>query len=108
MITDFGTARRFAAVNYPIPGLLCLAEIGDAEGWGDALLRKIEHSLHPWHDGPSWGMSVGGWVCDGKTLIDEVSLSQSPAFEDAKVIAVGEGALRTWDLLRDSWVGMTR
>ena len=48
VIADVGTVRRFAAVTSPLPGLLCLGDIGRADGYGDRLLYDIELMLQAW------------------------------------------------------------
>jgi hypothetical protein len=52
-----------------------------------------------------WGMSVGTsrlWSAEAWraiTVVHEVSLTLSPALEQARVIGVGEAALARWELL---------
>jgi hypothetical protein len=57
-IADAGMVRRFAVVEYPINGLLCLGEIEDAAGFGDQLLSDIECMLSQEWLPAGWGMSL--------------------------------------------------
>ncbi len=97
-----GTARWFAPVTYPVRGLLCLAEIDFADGWGVSLLHDITSILHQKWLPAVWGMSVGAYLTEDAVLPHEVSLTRRPAFEDARVLAVGADALSTWELLTEA------
>jgi hypothetical protein len=98
VITDVGTARLFAPVLEPMPGLLTLCEVDEGR-WGDALLRDVEHHQdQPWL--PPYGFSLGCHVVPGEAVMPyEVSLTTRPQFSDAKVIAVGREAQTIWDML---------
>jgi hypothetical protein len=101
-IRYIGTVRRFAVVEHPVPGLLVLGEIDDIPELEDLLADLVAITTQRWLD-PAWGMSLGAHVLaeDGTAKPFEVSLSQSPAFPDAKIISVGERAISTWDLLTE-------
>ena len=45
VIADMGAGAPFAAVTSPLPGLLCLGDVGRADGHGDQLLYDIELML---------------------------------------------------------------
>ena len=45
VIADIGTGAPFAALTSPLPGLLCLDDVGRADGHGDQLLYDIELML---------------------------------------------------------------
>jgi hypothetical protein len=45
VIADIGTGAPFAALTSPLPGLLCLGDVGRADGHGDQLLYDIELML---------------------------------------------------------------
>jgi hypothetical protein len=47
-------------------------------------------------------MSIGALTAEGKVLPTEVSLTRTPGFEDAHVLAVGADALATWKLLTEA------
>jgi hypothetical protein len=44
VIMSVGTVRRFAAVTWPTHGLLVLAEVDHADGFGDELLHDMPRS----------------------------------------------------------------
>jgi hypothetical protein len=71
-------------VEYPINGLLCLAEVGDAAGFGDQVFRDIGHMLQQEWLPHGWGMSIAYSTADGIVWPYEVSLTRSPQFWDAK------------------------
>jgi hypothetical protein len=50
----------------------------------------------------AWAMSIGALTAEGKVLPTEVSLTSTPGFEDAHVLAVGADALATWKLLTEA------
>jgi hypothetical protein len=99
-IANVGVARRFAAVTEPLPGLLCLAEIDHAGGYGDSILRDIDSILRQRWLPPGWGMSIGGLMTEDRDVVQpfEVSLTRRPVFQDALVLGVGEGAVQAWEL----------
>jgi hypothetical protein len=104
-VDSVGMVERFGAVEYPTPGLLILAEIGDADGYGDAILRDIAKSLSFEYFAPVWSFSVGGlWDGEDQVILREVSLTKTPAYSDAKVLSVGESAVETWELLTEKKV----
>jgi hypothetical protein len=99
---NVGTARQFAVVTYPAPGLLVLGEIDYADGWGDRILADIDSILRQRWLPAVWGFSIGGLTAEGKVLIEEVSLTRNPAHPDARVLAIGADALSTWELLSEA------
>lgn len=103
---SIGVARAFAAVKIPVPGLMCLAEVEAAGGLGDWLLHDIESILSQKWLPPGWGMSLGASVLDDMVVPFEVSVTRSPAFEDAVVLGVGEAAMSIWDLLTGAPIGV--
>jgi hypothetical protein len=102
-LTDsIGTVERFVAVDYPTPGLLILAEIGEANGFGDGIIRDIKKSLSFEYFDPTWSFSVGAlWDGEDQAIVREISLTRSPAYRDARVLAVGEDAIETFNLLTE-------
>jgi hypothetical protein len=104
MIDNLGTVRRFAAVTEPVAGLLCVAEIDHAGGYGDSILRDINSILRQLWMPAGWGMSLGAWVTEDidAAMPYEVSVTRHPAFEDALVLAVGADALNVWELLTET------
>jgi hypothetical protein len=88
--------------SIPVPGLLVLGEMDEIPELEDLLADLVAITTQRWLD-PAWGMSLGAHVLagDGTAKPFEVSLSQSPAFPDAKIISVGERAMSTWDLLTE-------
>jgi hypothetical protein len=45
----------------------------------------------------AWVFSVGGLIAEtGDVLIEEISITQTPGFTDARLLGVGTDALRTW------------
>jgi hypothetical protein len=102
VMDSIGTVERFAAVQYPIPGLLILAEVGDAAGFGDSILRDIAKSLSFEYFDPTWSFSVGAlWDGEDQVILREISLTKSPAYVDARLLAVGKEALETFELLTE-------
>jgi hypothetical protein len=102
-LTDsIGTVERFVAVDYPVPGLLVLAEVGEANGFGDSIIRDIQKSLSFEYSAPVWSFSVGAlWDGEDQVILQEISLTRTPGFRDAKVLAVGESAVETFELLTE-------
>lgn len=75
-----GTARKFAAVEYPVKGLLCLAEVDYADGWGDSILRDVGKALSQEYLPSVWGFSVAAKTLeDGQMWPVEVSITRKPA-----------------------------
>jgi hypothetical protein len=101
-----GTARWFAPVTYPVTGLVCLAELDYADGWGDSLLHDIDSIRRQRWLPAACGMSIGAFIEDDVVLPIEVSLTRTPAFEDARVFAVGVDAMATWELLTSGCPGI--
>jgi hypothetical protein len=102
-VTDrLGYARRFAVVSYPVSGLLCLAGIEHADGWGDGLLHDITSILRQRWLPAAWGMSIGCRVAENAVLPHEVSLTKRSAFADTRLLAVGADAMSTFELLAEA------
>lgn len=101
VITNVGTCRMFATVKEPRDGLLTLAEIDDGL-WGDALLEDVRrHMGQEWM--PAYGLSIACQEIPGEMVLPfEVSLTTRPSFSDAKVLAIGEAAMTTWNLLTEA------
>jgi hypothetical protein len=60
----------------------------------------LEHQWLP----SAWVFSVGGLIAEtGDVLIEEISITQTPGFTDARLLGVGTDALRTWFLLTDEY-----
>jgi hypothetical protein len=99
-IRFIGAARKFVSVVYPTPGLLMLAELDDdPAGFNDELLADLS-ALNGHQYLPScWGLSLGVTYTDELAWPYEVSICHEPAHEDAKILAVGAEAVRTWELL---------
>jgi hypothetical protein len=89
-------------VTYPVTGLLCLAELDYADGWGDSLLHDIDSILRQRWLPAAWATSVGAYLTEDAVLPYELSLTRRPAFEDARVLAVGVDALATWELVTEA------
>ena len=101
-IADVGTVRRFASVTYPRPGLLILAEIASAEGFGDQLLADLRLMCQQLWLPPGWSLSVGALVYDESVAIPhEVSVVRRPAHPDARILSVGKDAIESWALLTE-------
>jgi Homeodomain-like domain len=98
---DLGTVERFAITQYPIDRLLVLGQIAE-NGYGDSVLADLRKSLSYEFFAPDWGLSIGGWW-DGEdqAIVREISLTRSPAYRDARVLAVGEDAIETFNLLTE-------
>lgn len=106
---SIGTARRFAPVEYPVRGLLCLAEVDHADGWGDSILRDVGKALSQEYLPSVWGFSVGVKATeDGQLWLVEVSITRKPAFSDARILACGPDALQTWEFCREMSAATTR
>jgi hypothetical protein len=101
VITNVGTCRMFATVKEPRDGLLTLAEIDDGP-WGDALLEDVRrHMGQEWM--PTYGLSIACQEIPGEMVLPfEVSLTTRPSFSYAKVLAIGEAAMTTWNLLTEA------
>ena len=98
-----GVVRQLASIAYPVAGLLILAEVDDADGFGDKLLADLAslggHSYLP----SCWHLSVAAHVGeeDGEQFAwpFEISIVHTPAIEDTKILAVGSHAIDVWRLL---------
>jgi hypothetical protein len=101
VIASVGTVRRFASVDYPVRGLLILAEIDHAEGYGDQLLRDLEVMMQQSWLPPSWGLSIGALVSEDVVVPYEVSIVRKPAFDEARILAVGPEAMNVWQMLTE-------
>jgi hypothetical protein len=105
-VNDVGAARRFCPVTAPVEGLLTLCEISPGP-WGDALLEDLLLHQQRWHL-PQYGMSLGALHIRGEAAMPyEVSLTTRPGFPDAKVISVGERAMKTFEFLSGDRDGQT-
>ena len=105
VIANVGVVRRFASVTYPAPGLLILAEVSPAEGYGDQLLADLTLMCRQTWLPPSWSLSIGALVYDESIAVPiETSIVNRPAYEDARIFAVGREAQATWDLLTEQRV----
>jgi hypothetical protein len=102
VIPHVGMVRRFAVVDYPVRGLLALAEVDeDVHGVGDSILHDVQSILAQLWLPAVWGMSIGAHLAEGMVLPYEVSLTRKPALADARVLAVGADALATWEMLTE-------
>jgi hypothetical protein len=99
VIANVGIVRYFAEIKYPMHGLLCLAEIDHAEGYGDALLADIAALTSQAWLPAGWGLSLGALYTSEIAMPYEISVTRSPAFEDCKVLGAGERAIESWILL---------
>ena len=102
-VDRLGAVRRYAAIDYPVSGVLALGEVESARGIGDGVLHDLRLSLSQQYFGSPWGFSVGA-VKDpetGEVIIREVSLTHNPACRDAKVLAVGPEAVELFDMLTE-------
>ncbi len=108
-IRYIGAARKFRAVEYPTSGLLVLAEIDDIPEVAELFADLQAITSQRWLE-PAWGMSIGCDVVleEGIARPFEVSLTRNRAFEDAKILAVGEQAMSTWELLTECRTAMDR
>jgi hypothetical protein len=94
--------RPFRRRPIPAEGVLILGEIGDADGFGDSILRDIAKSLSFEYFSPSWSFSVGAlWDGQDQVIVREISLTKTPAYNDAKVLAVGEEAPQLFAMLTE-------
>jgi hypothetical protein len=102
-LTDsLGTVERFAAVQYPAEGVLIRGEIGDADGFGDSILRDIAKSLSFEYFDPTWSFSVGAlWDGEDQVILREISLTKTPAYPDARVLGVGSEAVELFAMLTE-------
>jgi hypothetical protein len=102
VIKYVGTARHFRAVTYPADSLLVLAELDDdAVGFGDELLADLDSMINMSYLPPGWAFSIGANCVDDMVVPFEISVTQSPAFPDAKILAVGPDAIDAWTLLTE-------
>jgi hypothetical protein len=101
-IRYIGVVRQFRAVEYPVPGLLALGEIDAIPEVAELFADLQAITRQRWLE-PAWGMSIGCDVVleEGIARPFEVSVTRDRAFEDAKILAVGERAMSTWDLLTE-------
>jgi hypothetical protein len=101
VIMNVGVVRGVAEISNTVNGLLILAEIDHAEGYGDGLLHDIRSILSQTWLPAVWGLSIAAHVTEDTVLPYEISLTKRPAYENAKVLGVGEEALDTWNLLTE-------
>jgi hypothetical protein len=82
VIRYLGTVRRFAVVEYPVPGLLVLAEMDDIPELEDLLADLVAITTQRWLD-PAWGMSLAAHVLaeDGTAKPFEVSSASRRPFQ---------------------------
>jgi hypothetical protein len=105
VIASVGTVRRFQHITFPTKGLLILAEIGSAEGFGDQLLSDLTSMTQQSWLPQTWGLSVGALLAeDGAVWPYEFSICRRPAFSDCKILGVGVEAINVWDLLTERQV----
>src|SRR3954451_468105 len=97
LIANVGVVRRFASVTLPVPGLLILAEVHSAEGYGDQLLSDLTLMCQQVWLPPSWSLSVGALVTEDMVVPHEISIVNRPAFPDARIFGVREEAMSVWD-----------
>jgi hypothetical protein len=77
-----------------------LAEIGEADVFGDHLLADLA-GLNAYTYLPDcWGLSVGAHVAEDMVMPYEISIVHAPAFED-EVLGVGREAIKVWQLLTE-------
>ena len=71
--------RRFAAVTSQLPGLLCLGDVGRADGYGDHLLYDIELMLQQTWPPAGRRISIGVLPTEDADLAwpHEVSLTEA-------------------------------
>ena len=84
VIAKVGMVRQFAAVTYPTHGLLILAEVDDAAGFGDELLADLAAVTSQTWPPHCWGLSIAAHATEDAALPYEVSVTRSPALEDSK------------------------
>jgi hypothetical protein len=101
VIMNVGVARHFTEIKYPTDGLLCLAEVDHAEGYGDSLLADIAAITAQTWLPKCWGLSIAAHVTEDLVLPYEVSVTRSPAYAEALILGVGEDAIESWILLSD-------
>jgi hypothetical protein len=99
-IASAGTVGYFAVIKEPVFGLLCLGQVdNDPRGWGTALLHDMTLQLSQRFLPAGWGLSIAAHVHEEFILPFEVSVTRSPAFQDARVLAVGPESLEVYELL---------
>ena len=101
VIMSVGMVRQFATVTYPTHGLLILAEVNDAAGFGDELLADLAAVTSQTWPPHCWGLSIAAHATEDAALPYEVSVTRSPALEDSKILGVGEQAMSTWRMLTE-------
>jgi hypothetical protein len=104
VIAYIGKAVRFAHVTYPVPGLLCLAVLDkDSFGYNDELLADLANLGDLIRLPSCWGLSIGGLVSEDQSIVwpHEISIVHQPAYEDARIFAVGPTALDYWQTLTE-------
>jgi hypothetical protein len=104
VIGNIGRAIRFASVTYPVPGLLCVAVLdNDCFGFNDELLADLANLGSLTYIPSCWGLSIGALVSEDKSIVwpHEISICHEPAYEDARIFAVGPTALDYWQTLTE-------
>jgi hypothetical protein len=101
VIMSVGTVRQFATITYPTHGLLILAEVDDAAGFGDELLADLAAVTSQTWLPHCWGLSIAAHATEDAALPYEVSVTRSPALEDSKILGVGGRAISTWQMLTE-------
>jgi hypothetical protein len=97
-----GAVRKFHVIDYPVHGLLILAELhDDPAGWSNELLHDLAAIASQQWLPQAWALSIGAHIGEGTVLPYEISLTQSPADHDAKILAVGAEAITTFELLSE-------
>ena len=82
--------------------MLILGETGDADGFGDSVLRDIAKSLSFEYFDPTWSFSVGAlWDGEDQVILREISLTKTPAYPDARVLGVGSDAVELFAMLTE-------
>ncbi len=102
---SLGTWREFAAIaeGSTPAGLLAIGEFGHSPT-AEHLLRDLSTAYDPVTGVGGWGLSVTAadastWEDGSRLWVKEVSLTRRPAYEQARVIAIGRHALDVWELL---------
>lgn len=102
VVNSIGRAFRFALVEQGSTpaGLLALVELDDTP-WGRSLADEIR-------TGRVTGLSLGVDRLPGEVAWPfELSICHDPAFENARIIGIGEPALSAWQLLAGERIDTT-
>jgi hypothetical protein len=104
-IMNVGVVRYFEEIKYPTHGILALAEVDHAEGYGDQLLSDIAAiTSQVWLD-RCWGLSLAAHYTDEIAVPYECSVTRSPAFPRLSGARCGRKRNRVVDAAdrNDSW-----